>query len=163
MTKELLSHIETLTIFLHIIHASRGWFRKKCERFWMWYDISLWNQNVYVSMCLIVSGLRDLFESAVVTPLDFSLWGWMKNEAYKRRVDTPDELLAAIFWRCWTHKERRRSTHSKDTRSSHTHARTHTHVHTRVAKCVGVDGEIFENLFCSVTVFFSFLCNNVAI
>ena len=27
----------------------------------------------------------------------FNLWFWMKNEADKRRVDTPEELLAGIF------------------------------------------------------------------
>jgi hypothetical protein len=30
-------------------------------------------------------------------PLDFCLWGWIKREAYKRKVDTRDELLARIF------------------------------------------------------------------
>jgi hypothetical protein len=29
--------------------------------------------------------------------LDFSLWGWMKSEVYKTKVDAPDELLARIL------------------------------------------------------------------
>jgi hypothetical protein len=29
--------------------------------------------------------------------LDFCLWGWIKSEVYKRRVDTRDELLARIL------------------------------------------------------------------
>ena len=30
-------------------------------------------------------------------PLDFCLWGRMKREVYKRKVDTPAELLACIL------------------------------------------------------------------
>jgi hypothetical protein len=29
--------------------------------------------------------------------LDFCLWGWMKNEVYKRKVDTRHKLLARIL------------------------------------------------------------------
>ena len=32
-----------------------------------------------------------------LTPLDFCLWGWMKNEVYRRKVDTRDELLDLIM------------------------------------------------------------------
>jgi len=29
--------------------------------------------------------------------LDFCLWGWMKSEVYKEKVDTRDELVAHIM------------------------------------------------------------------
>jgi hypothetical protein len=29
--------------------------------------------------------------------LDFGLWGWMKSEVYKEKVNTRDELLARIM------------------------------------------------------------------
>jgi hypothetical protein len=39
----------------------------------------------------------QLFECPGLTPLDFCLWGSMKNEVYKSKVDTQDELLARIL------------------------------------------------------------------
>jgi len=39
----------------------------------------------------------ELFESSHVTALGLCLWGWMKSEVNKRKVDTPEELLLA-FW-----------------------------------------------------------------
>jgi hypothetical protein len=30
-------------------------------------------------------------------PLDFCLWGWMKGEVYKEKVNTRDELVARII------------------------------------------------------------------
>ena len=36
----------------------------------------------------------QLFESMDLTSLDFCLWGWMKSEVNKLRVDTPDEFPA---------------------------------------------------------------------
>jgi hypothetical protein len=38
----------------------------------------------------------ELFETPDLTPLEFSLWGWMKNEIYK--IDTRGDLLARIFY-----------------------------------------------------------------
>ena len=32
-----------------------------------------------------------------LTPLDFCLWGWMKSEVYRKKVDTRDELLVNIL------------------------------------------------------------------
>ena len=32
-----------------------------------------------------------------LTPLDFCLWGWMKSEVYKEKVNTRDELVARIM------------------------------------------------------------------
>ena len=31
------------------------------------------------------------------TPLEFCVWGWMKSEVYKEKVDTRDELVACIM------------------------------------------------------------------
>jgi hypothetical protein len=39
----------------------------------------------------------ELFESLDLTPLDFCLWGLTKNESYKRKVHTKDELLERIL------------------------------------------------------------------
>jgi hypothetical protein len=39
----------------------------------------------------------ELFESPDITPLDFYLWGCMKSEVYKRKLDTRDESLARIL------------------------------------------------------------------
>jgi len=32
-----------------------------------------------------------------LTPLDFCLWGWMKSEVYKEKVNTRDELVTRIM------------------------------------------------------------------
>jgi hypothetical protein len=32
-----------------------------------------------------------------LTPLEFCLWGWMKSEVYKEKVNTTDELVAHIM------------------------------------------------------------------
>jgi hypothetical protein len=64
----------------------------------------------------------------------------MKNEVYKRKVGTRDELLARILdaaagrKKCDDHLKRK----TRD-------------LHTRVAKCAEFDGGVFENLLCSVT------------
>ena len=39
----------------------------------------------------------ELLESPDITPFDFCLWGSMKSEVYKRKVDTPDQPLARIL------------------------------------------------------------------
>ena len=38
-----------------------------------------------------------MFDSPDLTPLYFCLWGCMKSEVCKRKVDTRDELLARIL------------------------------------------------------------------
>jgi hypothetical protein len=40
---------------------------------------------------------KDLFEPTELTPLYFCLWGWMKSEVYKLKVDTREELLGGIL------------------------------------------------------------------
>ena len=32
-----------------------------------------------------------------LTPLEFCLWGWMRSEVYKEKVNTRDELVAHIM------------------------------------------------------------------
>jgi len=39
----------------------------------------------------------QLFESPDLASLDFCLWGWLKSEVYKRKVDTRDELFNRIL------------------------------------------------------------------
>ena len=70
-----------------------------------------------------------------LTPLDFCLWGLMYNEVCRKKVDTRDELLVNILDVIACIKERQDA-----------HRRTTRHVFTRVAKCMDVDGGIFENL-----------------
>ena len=70
-----------------------------------------------------------------LTPLDFCLWGLMKSEVYKKKVDARDELLVNILDVITCIKERQDALR-----------RTTRHVFTRVAKCIGVDGGIFEHL-----------------
>jgi hypothetical protein len=38
----------------------------------------------------------QLFEFGL-TPLEFCLWGWIKSEIYKEKVNTRDELVARIM------------------------------------------------------------------
>jgi hypothetical protein len=70
-----------------------------------------------------------------LTPLDFRLCGWLKREVYRRKVDTWDELLDRIMDAIARIKERQDELR-----------RATRHVLTRVAKCIDVDGGIFENL-----------------
>jgi hypothetical protein len=76
----------------------------------------------------------ELFESPDLTLLDVCLWGWMKSEVYKRKVDTRDELLARILgaFACVRTREDQLRRTTRDLR-------------TRVAKFIEVDGGICEN------------------
>jgi hypothetical protein len=69
------------------------------------------------------------------SPLDFCLWGWIKSEVYKRKVDTRDELLARILDADAGIKKREDQLR-----------RTTRNLRTRVAQCIEDDGGIFENL-----------------
>jgi len=63
-----------------------------------------------------------------LTPLDFCLWGLVKSEMYRKKVDTRDELLANILNVIACIKERQDALR-----------RTTRHVFTRVAKYTDVD------------------------
>jgi len=47
----------------------------------------------------------ELFEAGL-TPLDFCLWGWIKSEVYKEKVNTRDELVARTMNSVCSHKAR---------------------------------------------------------
>jgi hypothetical protein len=67
--------------------------------------------------------------------LDFCLWGWVKNEIDRRKVDTRDELLARFLdadANIKKHKDQlRRATHC---------------LGTQLAKCTELHYGIFEHL-----------------
>ena len=74
-----------------------------------------------------------------VTVLHFSVCGWVKSEVNKRKVDTPDELLACILDAAACIKL-----------SEDQHRRTTGDRHTPVAKCIEVDGGDFSNIYCDL-------------
>jgi hypothetical protein len=71
-----------------------------------------------------------------LTPLDFCLWGWLKSEVYKEKVNTRDELVARIMNSAALIKQE----HQDDLKRA-----THT-IAKRVEKRTQVDGGIFEHL-----------------
>ena len=74
-------------------------------------------------------------ERTDLTPLDFCLWGWMKSEVYKEKVNTRDGLVVRIMNSATLIKQE----HQDDLRRvTHTAAK-------RVEKCIEVDGGIFEH------------------
>ena len=70
-----------------------------------------------------------------LTPLDFCLWGWLKGEVYRTKVDTCADLVARINNACVLIKDRR-----------HELRRATLSTLQRVHKCIEVGGGIFENL-----------------
>jgi hypothetical protein len=77
----------------------------------------------------------ELLESPEITPFHFCLWGSMKSEMYKRKVDTPDEPLARILDVEACIKKRENQLR-----------RTTLDLRTRVGECSEVDGGILESL-----------------
>jgi len=67
---------------------------------------------------------------------DFCLWGWMKSEVYKEKVNTRDELVARIMNCAALIKQERQDDLRRATRT----------VAKRGEKCTEVDGGIFEYL-----------------
>jgi hypothetical protein len=68
--------------------------------------------------------------------LDFCLWGWMKSEVYKEKVNTRDELAARIMNSAALIKQERQDDLRRATRTTAKGAE----------KCIDVDGGIFEHL-----------------
>ena len=64
---------------------------------------------------------------------DFCVWGWMKSEIYKEKVNIRDELVARIMNSAALIKQERQDDLRRDARA----------VAKRVEKCVEVDGGIF--------------------
>jgi hypothetical protein len=71
-----------------------------------------------------------------LTLLDFCLWGWMKREVYKEKVNTRDELVACIMNSDALIKQEGQDDLMRATRA----------IAKRVLKCLEVDGGIFEHL-----------------
>jgi hypothetical protein len=67
---------------------------------------------------------------------DFCLWGWIKSEVYKEKVNTRDELVARIMNSAALVKQERQDDLRRATRT----------VAKRAEKCMEVDGGIFEYL-----------------
>jgi len=64
---------------------------------------------------------------------DFCLWGWMKSEVYKEKVNPTDELVARIMNRAALIKQESQDDLRRATRT----------IAKRVEKCIEVDGGIF--------------------
>jgi len=77
----------------------------------------------------------QLFEVGAYSS-DICLWGWMKSEVYKEKVNTRDELVARIMNSAALIKQE----HQDDLR------RAKCTVVKRVEKYIEVDGGIFEHL-----------------
>jgi len=77
----------------------------------------------------------ELFEVGAYR-LYFCLWGWMKREVYKEKVNKRDELVARIMNSAALIKQERQDDLRRATRT----------VAKRVEKCIEVDGGIFEHL-----------------
>ena len=72
-----------------------------------------------------------------LTPLDFCLWGWMKSEVYKEKVNTRDEFVVRIMNSAALLKQERQDDFRKA---------THIIV-KRAEKYIEVDIGISEHLF----------------
>jgi hypothetical protein len=68
--------------------------------------------------------------------LDFCLWGWMKSEVYKEKVNTRDELVTGVMNSAALMKQERQDDFRKTTCT----------VAKRDEKCIELDGGIFEYL-----------------
>ena len=80
-------------------------------------------------------GVKILFEVGAHR-LDFCLWGWMKSEVYKEKVNTRDEFVARIMNSAAFIKQERQDDLRTATRT----------IAKRVEKCIEIDGGIFEHL-----------------
>ena len=74
---------------------------------------------------------------------DFCLWGWMKSEVYKGKVNTRDELVARIMNSAALIKQERQDDLRRATRT----------VAKRAEKCMEVDDGIFEQLLRTVAIY----------
>jgi len=68
---------------------------------------------------------------------NFCLWGWMKSEVYKEKVNTRDELVAGIMNSAALIKQERQDDLRRATRT----------VAKRVEKCIEVDGGFLNTYF----------------
>jgi len=75
--------------------------------------------------------------------LDFCLWGWMKSEVYKEKVNTRDELVSRIVNSAALIKQERQENLRKTTRS----------IAKRVEKCIEINGGDFEHILSTVAIY----------
>jgi hypothetical protein len=75
--------------------------------------------------------------------VEIHLWGWMKSEVYKEKVNTRDELVAHIMNSAALIQQERQD----DLRRA-----THT-IAKRVEMCTEVNGGIFEHLLRTVKIY----------
>ena len=93
----------------------------------------------------------QLFEIGAYRPYSFRLylWGWMKSEVYKEKVNTRDKLVARIMNGAALIKQKRQDDLRRATRT----------IAKGVEKCIEVDGGIFEHLFWTAVIYWDHLRN----
>jgi len=84
----------------------------------------------------------ELFEVGAYRS-DFCLWGWMKSEVYKEKVNTREELVARIMNSAALIEQERQDDLRRATRT----------VAKRFEKCTEVDGGIFEHFLGTVAIY----------
>ena len=77
----------------------------------------------------------QLFEVGAYSS-DFCLWGWMKREVYKEKLNTRDELVARMMNSAALIKKERRDDLRRATCT----------IAKSVEKCIELDAGIFEHL-----------------
>ena len=77
------------------------------------------------------------------------MWGWMKSELYREKLNTRDELVARIMNSAALKKQERQDDLRRATRT----------VTKRVEKWIEVDGGIFEHLLWTVAIYWDHLHN----
>ena len=80
----------------------------------------------------------QLLQSGAQCSLDFYLWGWVKSEIYRRKLDTRGELLARIV-----------DAAAKIKKHENQIMRTTHGLRTPLAKCTGLHCGIF-NIYCEL-------------
>lgn len=70
-----------------------------------------------------------------LSPLDYCLWGWMKDNVYKKKVNSREELVARIM-----------DTAEQIKRSPEKLRNATKAVHKRASRCIDNDGLIFEHV-----------------
>jgi hypothetical protein len=84
----------------------------------------------------------ELFQTPNVIPLDLCLWIWMQCEVYNRKIIKRDKFLARIV-NAAARTEKREDQLRRNRRD----------IRTQAAKCIEVDGRIFEHLLQTATNF----------
>ena len=80
----------------------------------------------------------NLFETPYLTPVDFSVWKWMKSKIHKRNVDMRDEMLVRLL-----------DTTPLIKKLGNQFRQAKHCLRTGVTKCTEVDGWIFE-MYCEL-------------